>query len=98
MGVAERRINIRKNSRNPMRNQKNIVPLQSILLENIFCKVFKMLLPLLVREDEERFLVFLVFLLFILYSLFFILANIGTRKLGVSLNLLKVYHLHKSSG
>lgn len=68
MGVAERRINIRKNSRNPMRNQKNIVPLQSILLENIFCKVFKMLLPLLVREDEERFFVFLVFLLFILYS------------------------------
>lgn len=55
MGVAERRINIRKNSRNPMRNQKNIVPLQSILLENIFCKVFKMLLPLWVREDEERF-------------------------------------------
>ena len=50
-----------------------------------------MLLPLLVREDEERFFVFLLFLLFIL-------ANIGTRKLGVSLNLLKVYHLHKSSG
>lgn len=63
MGVAERRINIRKNSRNPMRNKKNIVPLQSILLENIFCKVFKMLLPLLVREDEERF-----FSVFILYS------------------------------
>lgn len=91
MGVAERIINIRKNSRNPMRKQKNIVPLQSILLEHIFCKVFKMLLPLLVREDEERFFVFLLFLLFIL-------ANIGTRKLGVSLNLLKVYHLHKSSG
>ena len=50
------------------KHQKNIVPLQSILLENIFCKVFKMLLPLLVREDEERFFVFLVFLLFILYS------------------------------
>ena len=57
----------------------------------IFYKVFKMLLPLLVREDEERF--FLCF-----YCLFFILANIGTQKLGVSLNLLKVYHLHKSSG
>lgn len=68
MGVAERIINIRKNSRNPMRKQKNIVPLQSILLEDIFYKVFKMLLPLLVREDEERFFVFLVFLLFILYS------------------------------
>lgn len=55
------------------KHQKNIVPLQSILLENIFCKVFKMLLPLLVREDEERFFVFFVFfvfLLFILYSLF----------------------------
>lgn len=70
MGVAERRINIRKNSRNPMRNKKNIVPLQSILLENIFCKVFKMLLPLLVREDEERF-----FCVFIVYSLFFILYS-----------------------
>lgn len=58
MGVAERRINIRKNSRNPMRKQKNIVPLQSILLENIFCKVFKMLMPLLVREDEERFFLY----------------------------------------
>lgn len=68
MGVAERIINIRKNSRNPMRKQKNIVPLQSILLEDIFYKVFKMLLPLLVREDEERFFVFLVVLLFILYS------------------------------
>lgn len=55
MGVAERRINIRKNSHNPMRKQKNIVPLQSILLEDIFCKVFKMLLPLFVREDEGRF-------------------------------------------
>ena len=63
MGVAERIINIRKNSRNPMRKQKNIVPLQSILLEDIFYKVFKMLLPLLVREDEERF-----FSVFILYS------------------------------
>lgn len=93
MGVAERRINIRKNSRNPMRNKKNIVPLQSILLENIFCKVFKMLLPLLVREDEERF-----FCVFIVYSLFFILANIGTRKLGASLDPPKVYHSHKSSG
>ena len=48
------------------KHQKNIVPLQSILLENIFCKVFKMLLPLLVREDEERF--FSVFSVFILYS------------------------------
>lgn len=66
MGVAERRINIRKNSRNPMRKPKNIVPLQSILLENIFCKVFKMLLPLLVREDEERF--FCIFSVFIIYS------------------------------
>lgn len=65
MGVAERRINIRKNSRNPMRKQKNIVPLQSILLEDIFCKVFKMLWPLLVREDEGRFFSF-----FIVYSLF----------------------------
>ena len=69
MGVAERIINIRKNSRNPMRKQKNIVPLQSILLEHIFCKVFKMLLPLLVREDEERFFcVFIVFIVFIVYS------------------------------
>ena len=65
MGVAERRINIRKNSHNPMRKQKKIVPLQSILLEDIFCKVFKMLLPLLVREDEGRF-----FSVFIIYSLF----------------------------
>nr|DAI26209.1 MAG TPA: hypothetical protein [Caudoviricetes sp.] len=38
-----------------VKTKKNIVPLQSILLENIFCKVFKMLLPLWVREDEERF-------------------------------------------
>ena len=48
------------------KHQKNIVPLQSILLEDIFCKVFKMLLPLLVREDGERF-----FSVFIVYSLFF---------------------------
>ncbi len=45
------------------KHKKNIVPLQSILLEDIFCKVFKMLLPLLVREDEGRF-----FSVFILYS------------------------------